>query len=38
MTVRKAAAVTGCAVVGGWIVGVAVLYVLLMYGPDINTY
>lgn len=34
MTGKQAAAVTGGAIVAGWIIGVIGIYVLLVYGPD----
>lgn len=36
MSVKQAAAVTGGAVVAGWIIGLAGLYALLVYGPDMK--
>lgn len=35
MTVKKAAAVTGGAIVAGWIAGIAALFATLMYAPDL---
>lgn len=35
MTVKQAAAITGGAIVAGWITGVATLFGMLLYGPDL---
>jgi hypothetical protein len=35
MTVKRTAAVTGGAIVAGWIAGIAALFATLMYGPDL---